>query len=67
MFTGLVLQLSGFEPNVEQAEPAKLAIRSLFALFQLVSLSIGALLLSRFALDRETHAEVRTALDARHK
>ena len=67
MFTGLVLQLSGFEPNVEQAETAKLAIRSLFALFPLVSLSIGALLLSRFALNREKHAEVRAALDARRE
>jgi GPH family glycoside/pentoside/hexuronide:cation symporter len=67
MLTGLVLQLSGFEPNVEQTETAKLAIRSLFSLFPLVSLSMGALLLSRFALNREKHAEVRAALDARRK
>ena len=65
MFTGFVLQFSGFEPNVEQTETAKLAIRSLFALFPMVSLWCGALLLSRFALNREEHAEVRAALDAR--
>jgi GPH family glycoside/pentoside/hexuronide:cation symporter len=65
MFTGLVLQLSGFEPNVEQTETAKLAIKSLFALFPLVSLWCGALLLSRFALNREEHAELRAAIDAR--
>jgi GPH family glycoside/pentoside/hexuronide:cation symporter len=65
MFTGFVLQFSGFEPNVEQTETAKLAIRSLFALFPMVSLWCGALLLSRFALNREEHAEVRNALDAR--
>jgi GPH family glycoside/pentoside/hexuronide:cation symporter len=65
MLTGFVLQLSGFEPNVEQTETAKLAIRSLFALFPLVSTWCGALLLSRFALNREEHAEVKAALDAR--
>jgi len=65
MLTGFVLQFSGFEPNVEQTETAKLAIRSLFALFPLVSFSCGALLLSRLTLNRETHAEVRAALDAR--
>ncbi len=65
MLTGFVLQFSGFVPNVEQTETAKLAIRSLFALFPLVSFSCGALLLSRLALNRETHAEVRAALDER--
>jgi len=65
MLTGFVLQFSGFVPNAEQTETAKLAIRSLFALFPLVSLSCGALLLSRLALNRETHAEVRASLDAR--
>jgi GPH family glycoside/pentoside/hexuronide:cation symporter len=67
MLTGFVLQFSGFEPNAEQTETAKLAIRSLFALFPLVSLSFGALLLSRLALNRETHAEVRAALDGRRE
>ncbi len=65
MLTGFVLQFSGFVPNVEQTETAKLAIRSLFALFPLVSLWCGALLLSRFALNRQEHAEVRAALDER--
>jgi GPH family glycoside/pentoside/hexuronide:cation symporter len=65
MLTGFVLQFSGFVPNVEQTETAKLAILSLFALFPLVSTWCGALLLSRFALNREEHAQVRAALDAR--
>jgi len=67
MFTGFVLQFSGFEPNVEQTETAKLAIKSLFALFPLISLWSGALLLSRFALNREEHAEIRAAIDARRE
>jgi len=65
MFTGLVLQFSGFEPNVEQTETAKLAIKSLFSLFPLTSALFGALLLSRFALNREEHAALREAIDAR--
>ena len=65
MLTGFVLQVSGFVPNVEQTETAKFAIRSLFALFPFVSLWCGALLLSRFALNREEHGLVRAALDAR--
>ena len=62
---GLTLQFSGFVPNVEQTETAKLAIKSLFALFPLVSFWCGALLLSRFALNREEHAQIRAAIDAR--
>jgi GPH family glycoside/pentoside/hexuronide:cation symporter len=65
MITGFVLQASGFEPNVEQTETAKLAMRSLFALFPLVCYAIGALLLSRFRLDRAEHARVRAELDLR--
>jgi GPH family glycoside/pentoside/hexuronide:cation symporter len=65
MLTGLVLQFSGFVPKVEQNPTALLAIRSLFALFPLVCCLIGAVLLSRFSLNREEHAEIRDALDAR--
>jgi GPH family glycoside/pentoside/hexuronide:cation symporter len=67
LMTGLALQLSGFVPGVEQAEPARLAIRSLFALVPLVCFLMGALLLTRFSLNREQHAEVRAALEARRK
>jgi GPH family glycoside/pentoside/hexuronide:cation symporter len=67
MLTGFVLQASGFEPNVEQTERARLAISSLFALFPLASLWCGALLLSRFRLNREEHARLREAIDARAK
>jgi len=65
MLTGFVLQFSGFVPNAEQTETAKLAIMSLFALFPLVSTWCGALLLSTFTLNREEHGQIRTALDSR--
>jgi GPH family glycoside/pentoside/hexuronide:cation symporter len=67
MLTGFVLQFSGFVPNVEQTETAKLAIKSLFSLFPLVSMLTGAVLLSRFALNREEHARIRAEINARHK
>jgi GPH family glycoside/pentoside/hexuronide:cation symporter len=67
MLTGFVLQFSGFVPNVEQTEASKLAIRCLFALFPLVSLWCGALLLSSFALNREEHARLRAAIEARRE
>jgi sugar (glycoside-pentoside-hexuronide) transporter len=67
LLTGLVLQFSGFVPNVEQTEMARMAIRSLFALFPLVGCLIGAVLLTRFRLNREEHAEIRAVLEERRK
>jgi Na+/melibiose symporter-like transporter len=67
MLVGIVLQLSGFEPNAEQSEQVKLAMRSLFALFPLCCYLGGALLLTRFGLNRREHAEIRAALDARQR
>jgi GPH family glycoside/pentoside/hexuronide:cation symporter len=65
MLTGLVLQFSGFVPNQEQTPEALFAIRALFALFPLVCCLTGALLLTRFKLNRKEHAEIRAVLDAR--
>jgi GPH family glycoside/pentoside/hexuronide:cation symporter len=65
MLTGFVLQFSGFVPGAEQGPSALLAIRSLFALYPLVCCLIGALLLSKFTLNRDEHARIREALDAR--
>ncbi|HSG89995.1 MAG TPA: glycoside-pentoside-hexuronide (GPH):cation symporter [Pseudomonadales bacterium] len=65
MLTGIVLQFSGYVPNVEQAESAKLAIQSLYALFPLVCYLIGSLLFVRFSLNETEHDEVRRQLEAR--
>ena len=65
MITGIVLQLAGFEPNVEQSDAAKLAMRILFAIFPLVCYAAGAVMMTRFALNREEHAKVRAQIDAR--
>ena len=65
MLTGFVLAASGFEPNVEQGERARFAIRALMSLFPFVGYGIGTLLFLRFGLTREEHTRIRAALQAR--
>ena len=65
LVTGLVLQLSGFQPNVEQTPAAELAIRSLFAGLPFVMFGAGAILFSRFRFDHREHARVRAELERR--
>lgn len=65
MITGVVLQMVGFEPNIEQSDDAKLAMRTLFAIFPLVCYAAGAVLMMRFGLNRAEHAWVRAQIDAR--
>jgi GPH family glycoside/pentoside/hexuronide:cation symporter len=65
MATGFALSLFGFEPNVEQTETAKLALRVLFSLLPLFSYLIGALVFLRFRLTETEHRRIRAALDAR--
>ncbi len=62
-----MLELSGFQPNVEQNETAKLALLSLYALYPLVCYVIGALIFARFELGEAEHARIRAALDARRQ
>jgi GPH family glycoside/pentoside/hexuronide:cation symporter len=67
MLTGYVLQLSGFEPNVDQSEGVKLALRSLYGLFPFGCYLIGALIFSRFRLDEAEHRRILEALDERRR
>ncbi len=66
LITGLFLQLSGFEPNVEQSDGMKLAFRSIYAGTPLLMFLTGALLFGRFRLDQREHERIRAELDARH-
>lgn len=63
--TGLVLQFSGFEPNMEQTEETKLALRSLFGLLPCACYVIGALLFVRFNFNEKEHGDVRRVLAER--
>jgi len=62
---GIMLQFSGFEPNVEQAEDTKYMIRAMLALMPAVFYIFGALLLFKFSFNEKEHSLVRIELDAR--
>jgi GPH family glycoside/pentoside/hexuronide:cation symporter len=63
--TGWVLELSGFRPNQEQTETARLALLSLYALYPLVCYGLGTLIFLRFRLDEREHQNIRRALNRR--
>jgi GPH family glycoside/pentoside/hexuronide:cation symporter len=65
MLTGYVLDFSGFEPNVEQTEDVKLALRSLYGLFPFTCYLAAALLFARFSLDESEHDRIRATLAER--
>jgi GPH family glycoside/pentoside/hexuronide:cation symporter len=65
MLAGLMLELSGFEPNVVQNETTKLALRTMFGLFPCTCYLIGALAFWRFRLTESEHSRIRLALDRR--
>ncbi len=65
ILTGFALQLSGFEPNVQQTDTALLTLRGLFAGVPFVANVAGALLFLGFRFNEREHAEVRAALERR--
>ena len=67
LIAGWVLHYADFQPNVEQTEEAKIAIRVAFSLLPASTYLIGMLLFARFSFNEREHAEVRAVLDARAK
>jgi GPH family glycoside/pentoside/hexuronide:cation symporter len=65
LVTSLVLQAIGFEPNVEQSDFAKLAIRGLYGVMPFSMFLLAAAVLRGFRLDEAEHAGIRAQLDAR--
>jgi Na+/melibiose symporter-like transporter len=63
--TGFILQASGFEPNVEQTEAAKLGISATLSLLPAACYLIGAVLFARFSFNEPEHAQIREVIDAR--
>jgi GPH family glycoside/pentoside/hexuronide:cation symporter len=62
---GFVLQMVGFEPNVEQTQVTKWTILGLYGAVPAACFAVGAFLLLRFQLNEREHAEVRARLEAR--
>lgn len=65
LIVGIVLQFAGFEPNVEQTESTKLALRILLGVVPAIAIALGALLLTRFQLNEAKHKEIRQTLESR--
>ena len=65
LLTGVLLQASGFEPNVDQGRAAELAIRGLFAGAPFTMFSLAAVVFGHFQLDHREHGRIRAELDAR--
>ena len=65
MLAGLMLELSGFEPNAVQSETTKLALRAMFGLLPCACYLIGALVFWRFRLTEREHSRIRLELDRR--
>jgi len=65
LVTSLVLQAIDFQPNVEQTESAKLAIRALYGVMPLTMFLAAAVVFRGFSLDEVEHARIRRELDAR--
>ena len=62
---GAVLQATGFQPNVDQAPPAQMAIRLLNSALPLGVFLLGAAVFTRFRFDHAEHARVRAELAQR--
>jgi len=65
LVTSLVLQAIDFQPNVEQTEAAKYAIRALYGVMPLTMFLAAAAVFRGFSLNEAEHARIRGALDAR--
>lgn len=65
LVTSFVLQAIDFQPNVEQTEYAKFAIRMLYGVMPLTMFIAAALVFRGFSLNEAEHAKIRAALDAR--
>jgi GPH family glycoside/pentoside/hexuronide:cation symporter len=63
--TGMALELSGFQPNVEQGAAAAWTLRGIFAGAPLVMSLAGAFVLRSYTLDAMEHARIRAELDRR--
>ncbi|MCB1683966.1 MAG: MFS transporter [Pseudomonadales bacterium] len=65
LITGLVLQASGFEPNMVQSEETRDAIKAIFGLLPAACYFLGGLLFTTFSFNEAEHAAARTELDLR--
>ena len=68
LLTGVVLELSGFEPNqAVQAQRTRLAIIAFFAMIPIAGLSAAAAMMTRFHLGEAEHERAVRAVEAKRR
>lgn len=65
LITSLVLQVLDFQPNVEQSDAVKIALRMLYGVLPFAMFLVAALVLRGFGLNEAEHARIRLELDRR--
>ena len=65
VLAGVVLEFSGFEPNVEQTEGTKLILRAVYGGLPFTMLLLAAFVFRKFSLSADEHARIRARLDER--
>jgi GPH family glycoside/pentoside/hexuronide:cation symporter len=63
MLAGAALATTGYEPGNTQPEAVKFALRALMSGIPLLTYGAGILVFRKFELTRETHREIRRAID----
>lgn len=64
LLSGVVLDVSGFAPNVEQSESARLGLRLLVSVIPMVLHALAVGLMTRFTLDARTYLAERRTIGA---
>jgi GPH family glycoside/pentoside/hexuronide:cation symporter len=65
ILAGVAMQWVGYEPNAEQTEATKLALRALYGIVPCVAFVIGIAIFTRFRLTEDVHAQICEELNAR--
>ena len=63
---GIVLEISGYQANVEQTPNAIIMMRSLYSGVPVVLYGLVIVLLANFTLNQREHAEIRAEIDRRN-
>jgi GPH family glycoside/pentoside/hexuronide:cation symporter len=60
-----ILEASGYQPNVEQGDTTKLALRVLYAGLPLLANAIAIAIAWRYPIDKQRHEQIRAEIEAR--
>ena len=65
ILAGAAMQWVGYEPNAEQTDATKFALRALYGIVPCIAFGIGIAMFSRFKLTEDVHSEICEELEVR--